>query len=282
MKITIILRIVVIIYLFFPFINSINAQEINGSTVIAKINEKEIKLGHLILTALNLPENYDDLPNEYIFNLILDQIIKQEIIAQNSEVNKLFVTLNVENQERTFKATQEMNRILNGFPSEEKIKSTYEQIKNDFSNQKEYNASHILVKTKEEAKKLINQLNEGENFQELAKKNSIGPSSNNGGSLGWFSAGQMVPEFEAAALMLNINEISSPIKTEFGWHIIKLNDQRLKTVPTLEVLKDEIIQNLQQDFIENHINKIAQDMKIEILTNDIDPNIIRKKEFLNN
>tara|TARA_B100001057_G_scaffold498658_1_gene606443 strand:- start:1103 stop:1894 length:792 start_codon:yes stop_codon:yes gene_type:complete len=262
--------------------NTINAQDVNGSTVIAKINEKEIKLGHVILTALNLPKNYDDLPNDYIFNLILDQIIKQEIIAQNSKVNELFVTLNVENQERTFKATQEMNRILNGYPSEEKIKSTYELIKTNFSNQKEYNASHILVETKEEAIKLINELSVGENFQELAKKNSIGPSSNNGGSLGWFSAGQMVPEFEAAALMLKINEISNPIKTEFGWHIIKLNDQRLKTVPTLEELKNEITQNLQQEFIENHINEIAQNMKIEILTNDIDPNIIRKEEFIKN
>ena len=278
----IIIRISIIIYLLLSFMNTINAQDVNGSTVIAKINEKEIKLGHVILTALNLPKNYDDLPNDYIFNLILDQIIKQEIIAQNSKVNELFVTLNVENQERTFKATQEMNRILNGYPSEEKIKSTYELIKTNFSNQKEYNASHILVETKEEAIKLVNELSVGENFQELAKKNSIGPSSNNGGSLGWFSAGQMVPEFEAAALMLKINEISNPIKTEFGWHIIKLNDQRLKTVPTLEELKNEITQNLQQEFIENHINEIAQNVKIEIFTNDIDPNIIRKEELIKN
>ncbi len=175
-----------------------------------------------------------------------------------------------------------MNRILNDYPSEREIEDTYEKIKNNFSNQKEYNASHILVETKEEAMKLINQLNEGESFQELAKTNSIGPSSSDGGSLGWFSTGQMVPEFEAAALMLNIDEISIPIKTEFGWHIIRLNDQRLKTVPTLEVLKNEIVQNLQQDFIENHINEKAQNMKIEILTNGIDPNIIRKEEFIKN
>lgn len=281
MKITIV-KIVVLIFLFFPFINSLNSQEINGSTVVAKINEKEIKLGHLILTALNLPKNYNDLPNDYVFNLILDQIIKQEIIAHESNSNKLFIKLNIENQERTLKATEEMNRILNDYPSEREIEDTYEKIKNNFSNQKEYNASHILVETKEEAMKLINQLNEGESFQELAKTNSIGPSSSDGGSLGWFSTGQMVPEFEAAALMLNIDEISIPIKTEFGWHIIRLNDQRLKTVPTLEVLKNEIVQNLQQDFIENHINEKAQNMKIEILTNGIDPNIIRKEEFIKN
>ncbi len=104
MKITIV-KIVVLIFLFFPFINSLNSQEINGSTVVAKINEKEIKLGHLILTALNLPKNYNDLPNDYVFNLILDQIIKQEIIAHESNSNKLFIKLNIENQERTLKAT---------------------------------------------------------------------------------------------------------------------------------------------------------------------------------
>ena len=268
------------LYIFFCFISVLKAQNLDESTVIAKVNEKEIKLGHLILTASNLPENYKDLPNDYIFNLILDQIIKQEIISQNFQGNDLILNLNLENQKRTLKASQAMNEILNDYPTENDLNKAYEKIKASFANQKEYNASHILLETENEAIEILNQLKEGKSFENLAKNYSIGPSAENGGSLGWFSTGQMVPEFEAAALMLEIEEVSSPIQTQFGWHIIKLNNQRIKSIPELKELRNEITQSLQQEFIENYINKIAEEMKIEILIEDIDPNLIRNERIL--
>ena len=268
------------LYIFFCFISVLKAQNLDESTVIAKVNEKEIKLGHLILTASNLPENYKDLPNDYIFNLILDQIIKQEIISQNFQGNDLILNLNLENQKRTLKASQAMNEILNDYPTEKDLNKAYEKIKASFANQKEYNASHILLETENEAIEILNQLKEGKSFENLAKNYSIGPSAENGGSLGWFSTGQMVPEFEAAALMLEIEEVSSPIQTQFGWHIIKLNNQRIKSIQELKELRNEITQSLQQEFIENYINKIAEEMKIEILIEDIDPNLIRKERIL--
>ena len=268
------------IYIFFCFICVLKAQNLDESTVIAKVNEKEIKLGHLILTASNLPESYKDLPNDYIFNLILDQIIKQEIISQNFQGNDLILNLNLENQKRTLKASQAMNEILNDYPTENDLNKAYEKIKASFANQKEYNASHILLETENEAIEILNQLKEGKSFENLAKNYSIGPSAENGGSLGWFSTGQMVPEFEAAALMLEIEEVSSPIQTQFGWHIIKLNNQRIKSIPELKELRNEITQSLQQEFIENYINKIAEEMKIEILIEDIDPNLIRNERIL--
>ena len=275
-----ILKIFTFLYIFISFLNVLNAQDLNESTVIAKVNDKEIKLGHLILTAKNLPENYKDLPNDYIFNLILDQIIKQEIISQNYNGSDVILNLNLDNQKRTLRASQAMNDILNGYPTEEELIEAYEKIKETFSNQKEYNASHILLNTESEAIEIFNQLKKGSNFENLAKNNSVGPSASNGGSLGWFTSGQMVPEFEAKALMLEINEISSPVKTKFGWHIIKLNDQRVKSVPKLNNLKEELTQNLQQEFIEDYITKIAEKMNIEFLVKDINTDIIRNNEII--
>lgn len=277
---TLILKFYTYLFIFFCSISVLNAQNFDENTVIAKVNKKEIKLGHLILTASNLPENYKDLPNDYVFNLILDQIIKQEIISQNFQGNDLILNLNLENQKRTLKASQAMNEILNDYPTEKDLNEAYENIKRSFVNQKEYNASHILLETKNDAIDILNQLKEGKKFEDLAKNYSIGPSAKNGGSLGWFSTGQMVPEFEAAALMLEIEEVSSPIETQFGWHIIKLNNQRIKSIPKLKELRGEITQSLQQEFIESYINKIAEKMEIEILIEDIDPNLIRKEEII--
>lgn len=88
------------------------------------------------------------------------------------------------------------------------------------------NASHILVKTEEEAKQIKEKINQGKSFEDLAKQHSLCPSKKKGGNLGWFSNGQMVKEFEKATLKLKKNQISEPVKTQFGWHIIKLNDRK--------------------------------------------------------
>ena len=88
------------------------------------------------------------------------------------------------------------------------------------------NASHILVKTQEEAKHIKEKLNQGKSFEDLAKQYSLCPSKKKGGLLGWFSHGQMVKEFEKVTFKLKKGQISEPVKTQFGWHIIKLNDRK--------------------------------------------------------
>ncbi|MBN1502412.1 peptidyl-prolyl cis-trans isomerase [Candidatus Woesearchaeota archaeon] len=86
------------------------------------------------------------------------------------------------------------------------------------------NASHILVKTQEEAQQLLEQIKSGKSFEDLAKEKSLCPSGKKGGSLGWFTHGQMVREFEKAAFSMKKGQISQPVKTQFGWHLIKVND----------------------------------------------------------
>ncbi len=88
------------------------------------------------------------------------------------------------------------------------------------------NAKHILVKTEEQAKEILNQINQGKSFEDLAREKSLCPSGKKGGNLGWFSHGQMVREFQKAAFSLKKGEISQPVKTQFGWHIIKCVDTK--------------------------------------------------------
>lgn len=127
----------------------------------------------------------------------------------------------------------------------EDIEVTDAEIEEYYNNLKpEIKASHILVEDKETADQLVDKLNNGADFAELAKEYSTGPSGPNGGDLGYFGPGSMVPEFEEAAFALGEGEISAPVQTEYGWHIIKVTD--IKELESLEAMKEEIRSTLVQ------------------------------------
>ena len=115
-----------------------------------------------------------------------------------------------------------------------KVKAAYDKQVAAFKPAPEFNASHILVDSEDKAKALKAEIDGGKDFAEVAKANSSDGSAANGGDLGWFGAGQMVPEFETAVSAMQVGAVSAPVKTQFGWHIIKLNDKRETTPPTLD------------------------------------------------
>ena len=148
------------------------------------------------------------------------------------------------------------------------INISEEDILNNYNNmiqnnpQNEYKASHILVESQSEAISIIEKLNSGEQFSELAKEYSIGPSASNGGSLGnFFSPNQMVKPFSDAVQLLANNEYSkTPVQTEFGWHVILREDSRETTPPTLESVKPEIEQQIRQTKFQEYINLLRDEM----------------------
>ncbi len=126
------------------------------------------------------------------------------------------------------------------------------------------NASHILVKTKPEADEIVTQLKDGASFEELAKEKSLDPGTKiNGGNLGYFGRGQMVKEFENTAFNLNVGDVSAPVQTEFGFHVIKVYDRKPETEANFDDLKGQIIKYLQdqenQRAIQSHVNKLVDD-----------------------
>jgi hypothetical protein len=150
---------------------------------------------------------------------------------------------------------------------EENLKASYNNFIADETSREEIKASHILMDTESEAIDVINMLNDGDDFAELAKNKSTGPSGPSGGDLGWFKRGQMVPPFEKAAFSLNKNEISQrPVQTQFGWHVIKIFDKRIPEAPSYESMKSKLIQDLERKIVSKKIQDLRNDALIEKLS----------------
>ena len=134
----------------------------------------------------------------------------------------------------------------------------------------EVSARHILVDTEAEAKALKEKIDKGADFAQLAKENSKDPGSkDDGGDLGYFGHGQMVPQFEDVVFKLKKGEVSDPVKTQFGWHLVKLEDRRVKQPPAFEIVKDRIMQSLLLRKAQQTAVALRAKSKIEI----VDPEI---------
>jgi peptidyl-prolyl cis-trans isomerase C len=146
------------------------------------------------------------------------------------------------------------------------IKKVYEDAVKSMGNEQEVRARHILVPSEDEAKAVLAEVKKGTDFAELAKQKSKDPgAAAEGGDLGYFGKEQMVPEFAETAFKLDKGQVSDPVKTQFGWHIIKVEDKRSKPVPEFDKVKDQIETYVQRKAQADYIQKLQQGAKIERL-----------------
>lgn len=256
--------------------------EPSADTVVASVNGTEITVGHMILVRESLPEQYRNLPNEQLFDGILEQLIQQTLLADliGDKVSRE-IRLTLENDRRLMKASQAVEELSAQAIGEDEIAASYDDRYADADMGMEYDASHILVETEEAAVNLIDKLQAGADFVELAKEFSTGPSGPGGGALGWFGLGMMVPPFEAAVVAMEKGAISSPVKTDFGWHVIKLNDTRAISAPALDEVRGEIIAELQRIAIERRIDELRQQATISRTpVEDIGVAVISQSELM--
>ena len=281
MQSTIQKRLLALLILFFSSTQGVG-EEYKTGLVLAEVNGKNITLDHIIAAVAKLPSEYNTLEADYILEGVLNQIVKQEIMAQILDTSEKFIEVSLENEIRSIRAKYSIEKLMEGFPGNDQLLAAYETATETIQNSEEFNASHILVESEKEALKILNSLKAGSDFSKLAQEKSTGPSGPNGGQLGWFGPGQMVPEFEAAVLVLEIGSISQPVKTQFGWHLVKLNDRRVKALPTFEEMKPELVQQLSQARIDQLL-KIETDKSIvKILDTKIEPSLIRNLNLLKN
>jgi peptidyl-prolyl cis-trans isomerase C len=202
--------------------------------------------------------------NELIKATILSDVIYKE--AKNSDIAKSpeFKTELAE-KSKHLENTLYIENLIKKNVTEASVKEGYDKLVKETSDKEEVKAQHILVETEEEAKLVESKLAKGESFEALAKEYSKDGSKNNGGDLGYFAKGAMVKAFEDAAFALNIGQISSPIKSDFGYHIIKLNDKRKATPPTFEEAKASIEHGLAKKFIDGYFDKLLKDAKFELV-----------------
>ncbi|NOD66710.1 peptidylprolyl isomerase [Ruegeria sp. HKCCD7303] len=235
----------------------------DASTVVARVNGDEITLGHVIATVAVLPPQYQQAEDDVLFDFVLEQLIQQQLLGQQQDDLNTENALRLENEERSLRAVQTVAALTEAAVTDDAIQAAYDAQFKDFAGEDEFDANHILVETEEKAKELKLQLDEGADFAELARENSTGPSGPNGGALGWFGKGQMVPEFEGAVIALEKGQVSDPVQTQFGWHLVKLNDKRKTEAPELDIVREELVQTIQQDVIQARIDELTQQSQIE-------------------
>jgi peptidyl-prolyl cis-trans isomerase C len=246
-------------------------------TVVATVNGTDITLGNMVLVRKNLPAQLGQLPDEVLFKGILDQLVNQTLLEQSYKGDApAEVKFAMENQHRSLMAAQAVEKLFDKDLTDEAIQKAYEAKYANAEPTREYHAAHILVETEDEAKEIEKELKDGADFTKLAKEKSTGPTSSAGGDLGWFSKGSMVPEFEQAAMALKEGEISAPVKTQFGWHVILLKETRLKEAPKLDDVRAEIVSELQTDLVQEQIDKLTKAATIDrSKEKSFDPSILK-------
>lgn len=262
-------------------LSPVSAQDVTADTVVATVNGEEITIGHMIVLRDSLPEQYKNLPDETLFRGILDQLTQQTVLAQSFDGLDYAIGLRLDNEERTLKAGAAINQAIDERVTEEALEALYQEKYATADPEKEFNASHILVETEETALDLIAQLEEGAEFAVLAQEHSTGPSGPNGGALGWFTTGMMVKPFEDAVVAMEPETISVPVQTQFGWHVIRLNETRLMAVPTLDDVREDLLEELRQLSVEEAINELMEAGEVqEADLSAIDPAILRQTELV--
>lgn len=216
-----------------------------------------------------------DKDKDDIFNQQISAIKRQNNLTddQLKEVLKKQGINSLEQYKEVFFQNNEQNLVINKLReevtsdinvSDKEIEEYYNNNKSNYKHDEQVKASHILVEKEEKAKELIDKLNSGANFTELAKNNSTGPSAKNGGNLGFFSKKDMVEPFTNAAFNLNVGEISEkPVKTQYGYHIIKVTDKKEAGTTSLSDAKAEIKQKLQQQKMQDAWNKFVKSLREE-------------------
>jgi peptidyl-prolyl cis-trans isomerase C len=259
------------------------AQETEASadTVLATVNGQDITVGHLIAMYGMLPEQYRQLPAQVLFDGMLEQLVQQQVLADVARQDmSTQVELGLQNEERAFLAASYIDSVAMAEISDEELQAEYDAQFASVEPAQEFNASHILVESEEEAQALIDQLAEGADFAELAMESSIGPSGPNGGQLGWFTAGMMVPEFESAVFELEPGEVSAPVQTQFGWHVVLLNDTRAQEPPALDEVRADLIEGLRRARVDARIDELMGEAEVERPMLDIDPEVIANIDLL--
>jgi len=257
------------------------AEGETATTVVATVGDTEITLGQMIITRAQLPQQYAQLPDDVLFTGILDQLIQQQVLADGLATVPARVTYTLQNEERSLKAGEAINSITVAAVTEEAIQATYDERYAHAEPSTEYRASHLLVETEEEAIAAKARIDGGEDFAAVARDVSTGPTGPNGGDLGWFSTGQMVPEFEAAVKALKPEEVSDPVKSQFGWHVVKLMETRNQEAPAFDDVRQEIFGQLQEAAIQARLKELTDTATI-VRPEDgaFDPNLLSNLDLL--
>lgn len=243
----------------------------NNNKLLAEVNGKKIYRNDVIAFMQNI-EGGARFQNEEGIKVLTDEMVNQEIILADAYKNKLDKDDEFQNELSLVKDNMlknfAMHKIFESVnPTDDELKNYYEENKEVITPNKTYTASHILVDDETKAEDIYKEIEDGLDFKEAAKKYSKDPSAASGGSLGTFPKGVMVKEFQVGLDSLEIGEISKPVKSQFGYHLIKLEDINDAEAKPFEEVKDQVYQTYlmvkrQEKYLEK-LNEISKDAEVK-------------------
>ena len=247
---------------------AVEAQD-SSDAVVARVNGTEVRASDLAIAeeeiGANLPPMPPEAKREYLTTYVTDLVLA----AQAAETRKLADSADAKRRLAYNRNKTLMEMLLQAEAktalTEESMRKVYDEATKQIGSEQETRARHILVEKEDEAKAIGEELKKGADFAELAKTKSKDPGAAEGGDLGYFTKDQMVPEFSDVAFKLEVGKISDPVKSQFGWHVIKVEDRRVRPVPEFDKVKDQIEQFLVRKTQTELITKLRQDAKIEKL-----------------
>lgn len=247
------------------------AAPAQADTVVAIVNGDKIMKKDVMEAVKSLPVKGADA--DKLFPMVLDQIISEKLldkavtdakIEQSKEYKERLSILQAQLSKQMY-----IEKMLKDKISDGKIRAEYEQFKEQNKGKTELHARHILVPSKEEAIEAIKRLDKGDKFADVAKDMSSGPTSRNGGELGWFAKEDMLAEFSDAAFKLKPGTYTKePVKTQFGYHVILVEDKRTRQVPALKEVEGPIRNKLGQDALQKLVGELRT--KADIKRFDMD------------
>jgi peptidyl-prolyl cis-trans isomerase C len=258
------------------------AEDMTADTVVATVNDTNITLGQMIVLRGTLSDQYQALPDDVLFKGILEQLIQQAVLEQSlgGKITKRD-QIAVENNKRGYLSGIALQAVVKSAVTDQALQAAYDARFKDAAPQPEYHAAHILVATEEEAKAIKADLDGGADFAELAKAKSTDTGSGaNGGELGWFGLGAMVKPFEDAVIAATVGEVTAPVKSDFGWHLIKVAETRIAAAPPLDDLRDELAAEIEQKVVEAHLKTLTDAATITRPGEGFDPKSLRDETIV--
>jgi len=245
--------------------------------VVARVNGVDIKQSDLDFATSEVGPKLSSMPAADRRRVLLQYVIENELMAGAGQTDNLDKAATfadrVKYHQRRALRDAFFDAKITGAVTEADAKKIYDEKITELKPEQEVHARHILVSTEEEAKEVAERLKKGEDFATVAKEKSKDANAE-GGDLGFFTRGQMLKPFEDAAFALDVGQISEPVQTQFGWHIIKVEEKRDQPLPTFDQVKDAIIAQLVQQKAQEVVTSLRNTAKIEV----VDPELKKAME----
>lgn len=258
----------------------------DADAVLATVDGEVITLADVIAVRQALPDQYQQLPDEVLLTGIVEQIAEQIMLENAAKKTGLadtpLVQKAIRSQTRAVLADAYMTEALQNKITEERIAEEYKLRFLDAEPVVEVQVAHVLVADYETAANIKAQIDGGADFAAMAAEHGSDGTSARGGDIGWITRGQMVPEFADAAFAMEPGEISGPVETPFGWHLIKVDGKRDQPVPLIEEVRGSIIEELSQTISTDVLNELRGTSNIERNLDSVDATAIRADDLIDN